>query len=112
MCFFIKILSFSFIGNFLYFFVFFSFIVICVLSCPDSIKLGKAYGFKTFRIKEHKETDKIIKKVMETKGPVLVEVLVEPIQPYYPKPPQNALNSEPSNPSHWIICGRFYQKKK
>lgn len=55
------------------------------LSCPDSIKLGKAYGFKTFRIKNHKETDKVIKKAMETKGPVLVEVMLDPMQPYYPK---------------------------
>ena len=55
------------------------------LSCPDSIKLGKAYGFKTFRIKNHKETDKIIKKAMETNGPVLVEVMIAPMQPYYPK---------------------------
>lgn len=55
------------------------------LSCPDSIKLGKAYGFKTYRIKNHKETDKIIKKAMETKGPVLVEVMIDPMQPYYPK---------------------------
>lgn len=55
------------------------------LSCPDSIKLGKAYGFKTFRIRNHKETDKVIKKAMETQGPVLVEVLIAPMQPYYPK---------------------------
>lgn len=55
------------------------------ISCPDSIKLGKAYGFKTFKIKNHKETDKIIKKAMETKGPVLVEVMIAPMQPYYPK---------------------------
>ncbi len=55
------------------------------LTCPDSIKLGKAYGFKTFRIKNHKETDKIIKKAMEIDGPVLVEVMIAPMQPYYPK---------------------------
>ncbi len=55
------------------------------LSCPDSIKLGKAYGFKTFRIKNHKSVDKIIKKALETKGPVLVEVMIAPMQPYYPK---------------------------
>ena len=55
------------------------------LTCPDSIKLGKAYGFKTFKIKNHKETDKVIKKAMETKGAVLVEVMIAPMQPYYPK---------------------------
>lgn len=55
------------------------------VSCPDSIKLGKAYGYKTFKIKNHKETDKIIKKALETKGPVLVEVMIDPMQPYYPK---------------------------
>lgn len=55
------------------------------LSCPDSIKLGKAYGFKTFRIRNHKETDKVIKKALETNGPVMVEVMIDPMQPYYPK---------------------------
>lgn len=55
------------------------------ISCPDSIKLGKAYGFKTFRIRNHKETAKVIEKVMKTTGPVLVEVMVDPMQPYYPK---------------------------
>ena len=55
------------------------------VSCPDSIKLGKAYGFKTFRIRNHKETAKIIEKVMKTTGPVLVEVMLDPMQPYYPK---------------------------
>lgn len=55
------------------------------VSCPDIIKIGKAYGYKTFKIKNHKETDKIIKKAMETKGPVIVEVMVDPMQPYYPK---------------------------
>lgn len=30
-------------------------------------------------------TDKIIKKALETKGPVLVEVMIDPMQPYYPK---------------------------
>lgn len=55
------------------------------VSCPDSIKIGKAYGFKTFRITNHKETAKVIKKVMQTTGPVLVEVMIAPMQPYYPK---------------------------
>lgn len=55
------------------------------VSCPDSIKLGKAYGFKTFRIRNHKETAKVIEKVMKTTGPVIVEVMIDPMQPYYPK---------------------------
>lgn len=55
------------------------------VSCPDSVKLGKAYGFKTFRIRNHKETAKVIEKVMKTTGPVMVEVMIDPMQPYYPK---------------------------
>lgn len=55
------------------------------VSCPDSIKIGKAYGFKTFRIANHKETAKVIEEVMQTTGPVLVEVMIAPMQPYYPK---------------------------
>lgn len=55
------------------------------VSCPDSIKIGTAYGFKTFRITNHKETAKVIEEVMQTTGPVLVEVMIAPMQPYYPK---------------------------
>lgn len=55
------------------------------LTCPNIIKIGEAYGFKTFQIKNHKETDKIIDIAMDTDGPVLIEVMVDPMQPYYPK---------------------------
>lgn len=55
------------------------------VSCPDSIKLGKAYGFKTLKIESNKQIDKIIKKVMNTKGPVMVEVMIDPLQIYSPK---------------------------
>ena len=55
------------------------------LTCPNIIKIGEAYGFKTFQIKNHKETDKIIDIAMNTDGPVLIEVMIDPMQPYYPK---------------------------
>ena len=55
------------------------------LSCPDMIKIAEAYGYKTFKINNHKETDDIVYKALNTSGPVLVEVIVDPMQPYYPK---------------------------
>lgn len=55
------------------------------VSCPDSIKLGKAYGFKTFKIENNKQVDKIIEKIMNTKGPSITEVMIDPLQLYSPK---------------------------
>lgn len=55
------------------------------VSCPDFAKVGKAFGFKTFKIKTSKEISKIISDVLEEKGPVICEVLTHPLQPLVPK---------------------------
>jgi len=55
------------------------------VTCPDFIKVGKAFGFKTFRIKEDKDSEGTIRKVLKAKGPVICEVVADPIQPLVPK---------------------------
>lgn len=55
------------------------------ISCPDTIKLAKAYGFKSFKIKTNKDVKKVIEKVMKTDGPVMVEVMIDPMQAFLPK---------------------------
>ncbi len=55
------------------------------VSCPDTIKLAKAYGFRHYRIKRNSDVKGVIKKVMDYKGPVMVEVLINPLQPFMPK---------------------------
>lgn len=44
------------------------------VSCPDYLKIGKAYGIKTIRIKNHKEMIKKIKQVLAYPGPVLCDI--------------------------------------
>jgi len=44
------------------------------LSCPDYFKVGKAYGIKTVRMKNHKDMEKKIKEVLEYPGPILCDI--------------------------------------
>ncbi len=55
------------------------------VSCPDFIKVAKAYGIHTEKITEHKNMDKIIKKVLSYEGPVFCEVMVSPEMKFSPK---------------------------
>lgn len=55
------------------------------VSCPDTMKLAKAYGFKSFKIKTNKDVKKTIEKVLKTDGPILVEVMIDPMQAFLPK---------------------------
>lgn len=52
-------------------------------------------------------TDKIIKKALETKGPVLVEVMIDPMRLIIRKSPLNALRTVTLNPNRCITCGHF-----
>jgi len=55
------------------------------VSFPDIIKVGKAYGFKTFRIKNQKNLDKKLKKILNEKGPLICEVMIDPNEKMEPK---------------------------
>lgn len=55
------------------------------VSCPDIIKVAKAYGIHTERITSNKDMDKTIKKVLSCKGPVVCEVVVSPDMQFAPK---------------------------
>lgn len=55
------------------------------LSCPDTIKIAKAYGIKSYSIKNHKELNKKLQQIMMEKGPIIVEVILDPVQPFEPK---------------------------
>ena len=55
------------------------------VSCPDTIKIAKAYGFKHFRIKNNKDVKKTLLKITKTKGPVLTEIMIDPMQAFLPK---------------------------
>jgi acetolactate synthase-1/2/3 large subunit len=51
---------------------------------PDFVKLAKAYGAKGFRATKHEEVEKILKKGLQTPGPVMMDFEVEPEECVYP----------------------------
>lgn len=55
------------------------------VSCPDYIKLGNAFGLKTVKIDNLKNLEEQIRKVLETPGPVLCEVMLTPGYTFAPK---------------------------
>ncbi len=55
------------------------------VSIPNFIKIGKAFGLKTKRIKNPKTMEVEIKKVLKMKEPVLCEVMVEKEYAFLPK---------------------------
>ncbi|MCL4416573.1 MAG: thiamine pyrophosphate-binding protein, partial [Actinobacteria bacterium] len=44
------------------------------ISAPDFVKVGRAYGIKSIRIKNHKEMHKKIKYVLNYKGPIICDI--------------------------------------
>jgi len=50
----------------------------CGLTFPDTIKIAKAYGINSVRIKNNKNLRENIKKVLDMPGPTICEVIVNP----------------------------------
>ena len=55
------------------------------LSFPDMQKISKAYGISTVRLKTQKSLSSDIKKVLNSKGPYLCEIIMPPNQELIPK---------------------------
>jgi len=55
------------------------------VSLPDILKVGNAYGFSTFQISEHGHMRERIREALESPGPVICEVVMDPIQLLIPK---------------------------
>jgi len=55
------------------------------LSLPDNCKIAKAYGIKTTVLKNNNEVKRNLKKIMNTKGPLLVDVKIDPKARVKPK---------------------------
>lgn len=55
------------------------------VSCPDFIKIAKAYGIKHVKISNHQEMEKKIKKVLTYDGPVVCVVELSPEMEFLPK---------------------------
>ena len=55
------------------------------LSCPDMIKIAKAYGISTEKIKTNLQLKQKLKKILSVDGPMLIEVVLDPMQSFIPK---------------------------
>ncbi|MFH0702940.1 MAG: biosynthetic-type acetolactate synthase large subunit [bacterium] len=55
-----------------------------VMTGPDYVKLAEAYGATGFRVTKDEEIDSILLKAFETKGPVLIDFIIEPFEIVYP----------------------------
>ncbi|KKQ16903.1 MAG: Thiamine pyrophosphate protein TPP binding domain protein [Berkelbacteria bacterium GW2011_GWA1_36_9] len=55
------------------------------LSFPDLLKIAKAYGIPAIRISNHKNIEKKIKVVVNSEGPTICEIIMDPHQPLIPK---------------------------
>ncbi len=55
------------------------------VSFPDTIKLSNAYGFKTYRIENQENIEEDLRKVLNTKGSVVCEIMLSPNEKMEPK---------------------------
>ena len=59
----------------------------CMEYAPDFVKLAEAYGAKGFRAKKTDEVEEVLKKGLETPGPVIMDFVVEKEECVYPMVP-------------------------
>ncbi|HVZ59139.1 MAG TPA: thiamine pyrophosphate-dependent enzyme, partial [Patescibacteria group bacterium] len=52
---------------------------------PDMVKIGRAYGIKSLRIKNQRNLKEKLQKVLDTPGPVICDIMMPPKQPLIPK---------------------------
>lgn len=55
------------------------------VSCPDTLRIAEGYQLPTFRIVNHNNLRQEIRKALEMEGPVVVDVMLDPMQPFVPK---------------------------
>ncbi len=66
--------------------------------CPDFVKVAEAYGVRALRATTEKEATRAIEEAFQTKGPVLIDFVVNPEENVYPM-------VAPNHPINQIITG-------
>jgi acetolactate synthase I/II/III large subunit len=61
---------------------------------PDLVKLAEAFGGTGLRVEKPSDVDKVIKKMLATDGPVIVDVVVEKTENCFPMVPSGAAHNE------------------
>jgi acetolactate synthase-1/2/3 large subunit len=65
-----------------------------VAALPDFVKLAEAFGATGLRATKPAEVDDIIVEMLATEGPVLVDVMVDPMENCFPMIPSGAAHNE------------------
>jgi acetolactate synthase I/II/III large subunit len=65
-----------------------------VQSQPDLVKLAESFGIKGIRVEKPNDVDGGIKQMLAHKGPVLLDVLVDPAENVYPMIPPGGAHNE------------------
>jgi acetolactate synthase-1/2/3 large subunit len=55
------------------------------VTLPDTIKIARAYGFKAFYLDKTSSIKKEVKKILNSKGPTICEVMIDPMETVAPK---------------------------
>jgi len=55
------------------------------LSLPDNTKIASSYGIKSFTLKNNNDVKKNLRKILHSKGPILIDVLIDPKSRVKPK---------------------------
>jgi len=55
------------------------------LFLPDALRIADSYGIPAFRVTEQSELRKVIRQVLETPGPIICDVMLDPDQPIMPR---------------------------
>ena len=55
------------------------------VSCPDTIKIADAYGIESSKIENHSNMRQKIREAIRSKGPIMVDVVLDPMQPFSPR---------------------------
>jgi acetolactate synthase-1/2/3 large subunit len=63
-------------------------------SLPDFVKLAEAFGATGIRATKPQEMDSVIARMIETKGPVVVDVCVDQKENCFPMIPSGAAHNE------------------
>jgi acetolactate synthase-1/2/3 large subunit len=61
---------------------------------PDFLKLADAYGIPGYRAETPKEASDVLEEALKTRGPALIELVVDPEEHVYPMVPAGAANKD------------------
>lgn len=64
------------------------------VSCPDFKKIGKAYGIPAYGISSHRDLKNKLQTYLDIPGPVIIELLLDPLQPFYPRVTSKEVNGK------------------